>query len=672
MRAGLLFALTVLMTACGVTPPVIDYKLTQVIPAVAAPGETIQVFGVFPEHPQVTLDDLPVIAEPVNRNSFKVKLPVDQVAGLKVLRLKGITGGATFNVQPSIRAVRWESGTLVIDALGWNATSNPELLMDEVLLPVEKTSGALRYTFKQHPGFGVHQLKLQVNNQSSNMHPWDLQAARLKGQVLLDGQQPSAVMKQNLTVNVPNHRTLAVKPEHCALPNFPGLMEEKVYPEFQARRLSFQNQEQAESARLVLQADPCVSHVVFDDHLHVDSDQPPIKPTNATQWFWKALGVEEVPPEGGKGVVVAVIDTGVFPHPEFSDRLLPGYDFLDEDSNPTDTSGHGTHVTGLIAAAKQLKSAAPQVHILPVRVIGKGQAGSNLDLARALLYAVNALPSHPNPHPADIINLSLGNPSDSPELRSAIDTVLSRGALVVAATGNDGGSLNYPAAYPGVVAVTSVSGPTGIYQPAYANRGWGTQISAFGGDTSVDRDKDGNMDGILSTDIEQVLIGDQLQYQPTFSLKQGTSMATPQVSSIAAALLSSGTPHTLLKTTLLNTATDLGGTWGFDLQYGAGLVHFTPGLKTARVYVVVRDAQNKMLAWTVSQEGSFVLGSLPAQQDLRVQAYLDADGDGWVNEAGEMASSTQQVFLNPKVETVLPEVFQLKPIMDAQPMKLQE
>ena len=153
----------------------------------------------------------------------------------------------------------------------------------------------------------------------------------------------------------------------------------------------------------------------------------------------------------GTGVIIAVLDTGVdLAHPALQGRLLTGYDMVDDDAVPNDDGdgvgwGHGTHVTGILAKI------APQSQILPVRVLDTDGRGNIFTLAYAIEWAVA--------QGADVINLSLGAEGDSRILHDTIQRVLDQGVIVVAAAGNSNTSTpQYPATYPGVIAVTAVDG----------------------------------------------------------------------------------------------------------------------------------------------------------------------------------------------------------------------
>ncbi|ARP72903.1 serine protease [Streptomyces pluripotens] len=173
------------------------------------------------------------------------------------------------------------------------------------------------------------------------------------------------------------------------------------------------------------------------------------------------------PTSRGKGVTVAVVDTGVQAnHPDLVGRVLPGADFTgDTADGRTDTAtvSHGTAIAGIIAGTgashdgRGMTGLAPQARILPVRVSEQGVVASQL-LADGITYAAD--------HQAKVINVSIGSSIDYPAVRAAVAHAQARGALVVASAGNDGTSGNpiqYPAALPGVVAVSGVDSKGGFW-----------------------------------------------------------------------------------------------------------------------------------------------------------------------------------------------------------------
>lgn len=138
-------------------------------------------------------------------------------------------------------------------------------------------------------------------------------------------------------------------------------------------------------------------------------------------------------------VKVAVVDTGVdYTHPDLTGQVLAGYDFVDNDSDPMDANGHGTHVAGIIAATTDngigVAGVAGMVYarILPVRVLDAGGNGTSASVVNGIYWAVD--------NGADIINLSLGSTSYDPAEELAIAYAQANDVLVVAAAGN--GSTN--------------------------------------------------------------------------------------------------------------------------------------------------------------------------------------------------------------------------------------
>ena len=170
-------------------------------------------------------------------------------------------------------------------------------------------------------------------------------------------------------------------------------------------------------------------------------------------YFWNLdmIGAPEVwaansngPGATGKGVTIAVVDTGIdYNHREFKGRIQAGYDFVDGDSIAEDANGHGTHVAGTIAAARDgrgITGVAHDAKIMPIRVLDENGAGYLSDAIRAVRWATN--------NGADVINLSLGGAGYSQAMADAIRHASRRGTVVVMAAGNWGGtSPDYPAAH---------------------------------------------------------------------------------------------------------------------------------------------------------------------------------------------------------------------------------
>lgn len=185
-------------------------------------------------------------------------------------------------------------------------------------------------------------------------------------------------------------------------------------------------------------------------------DVRPDDPEFARQW---ALPTMRVPTawdstSGSSAVTIAVVDTGVNAIPNLAGALVPGYDYVGKDSNPTDprTLSHGTIVAETIAGGGNDGITTAGVcwtcKIMPIRVLGADGRGTDANVALGIRLAAD--------RGADIINLSLGGPRASTTLRKAVEYARGKGALVVAAAGNDGTSKRqYPAAIAGVLAVAA-------------------------------------------------------------------------------------------------------------------------------------------------------------------------------------------------------------------------
>ena len=184
---------------------------------------------------------------------------------------------------------------------------------------------------------------------------------------------------------------------------------------------------------------------------------------------------------GDPATVVAVVDTGVDPsQPDLAGRLAPGFDFVNGDSDPADDNGHGTAVAGIVAAAGDnhigVAGYCWRCRVMPLKVLDASGGGFASDVARAVVWAGD--------HGARVINTSLGGPVEDAALAAATQHAQLRGALLVAAAGNDSSSqLDYPAALPAVVSVGASNQSDALYR--FSNQG--AAVAAPGENTTTAR-----------------------------------------------------------------------------------------------------------------------------------------------------------------------------------------
>ena len=261
----------------------------------------------------------------------------------------------------------------------------------------------------------------------------------------------------------------------------------------------------------------------------------------------------------GGEVTIAVVDTGVSAtHPDLGGKVLPGYNAISDSGDANDDNGHGTAVSGLIAAQSDngvgVAGMCWGCRILPVKVLNAYGSGSDDNVARGIRWAVD--------QGVRVINLSLGGDNDAPVLRDAVAYAVARNVLIVAASGNSqqqGNPISYPAAYPGVLGVGATDNSDAV--TGFSNTGDYVDLAAPGV-------------GLWTT------IPDG-QYGPP----NGTSFSSPYVAGVAGLILSlRGDLGYSDIACILESSADDKGAAGKDYAYGWGRLNAFRAVQLAANY----------------------------------------------------------------------------------------
>ena len=288
----------------------------------------------------------------------------------------------------------------------------------------------------------------------------------------------------------------------------------------------------------------------------------PNDPDYSKQWNLRSINVEPAWDETkGKGVTVAVIDTGVSRVPDLKQtKFVEGYDFVNDRVEATDDLGHGTHVAGTIAQSTNnnygVAGIAYQAQIMPIKVLAANGGGTVADIAEGIRLAAD--------RGAGAINRSSGGGGESHLLQKAINYAHAKGAVIVAAAGNSNQNASvYPARYPRAIGVAALD-PAGNKAP-YSNFGAGVDIAAPGGSEAGK---------ILQNTI------DPDTGEPIFAEYQGTSMAAPHVAGVVALIKSAAIsdPEAVLK--ILKQSSRSVGEDPLN-HYGAGQLDAAAAVKLA-------------------------------------------------------------------------------------------
>lgn len=318
----------------------------------------------------------------------------------------------------------------------------------------------------------------------------------------------------------------------------------------------------------------------------------PNDPRRAEQWGLSQVHLpQDWKDNAGKGVVVAVIDTGVSKTQDMNTTsFVKGYNFIANNEDADDDNGHGTHVAGTIAQSTNngigVAGIAYKASIMPLKVLSAEGSGSTAAITQAIHYAAD--------HGAKVINMSLGGGGYNAVMAKAVKYAHDKGLVVVCAAGNSSrGVVSYPAKYPGAIAVAATRKDERV--TAYSNWGKEITISAPGGDG--DRNKQEN--GILQNTI--------VDGKDDYYWFNGTSMATPHIAGIAALIVGVGiTDPDSVKDIMIQTARVPVGMKDkpsdYAAHYGAGLIDASAAVNKAKSYTSTHKVSHKLI-WL----GVFVL-----------------------------------------------------------------
>jgi subtilisin len=348
----------------------------------------------------------------------------------------------------------------------------------------------------------------------------------------------------------------------------------------------------------------------------------------------------------GTGIKVGVIDTGINKlHEDLSMKIGGGWDFVNNDNDPMDDNGHGTHCAGIIAAAINtyngvpvaVVGVAPEASIYAYKVLNSRGSGTISNIILGIQRAVT--------DQVDVISMSLGSTSYSQGLYDACVAATSNNVVVVAAAGNSGNTatgstVNYPAKFECVIAV----GATNVNDVLATFSSTGPEVDVVAPGVSI------------LSDYKDVSPTDGRNCDTLYM--SGTSMACPHVAGTAALMLSANPSLTpaQVQTILQGTAKDLGTVVGFDNYYGYGRIDAshavtdaltttpdtTPPAQVAGLTATAISATQISLAWNLNSEAdlkgyNIYRGS--TETALSIVAFVAAPTNSYV-DAGLTASTT--------------------------------
>jgi len=385
----------------------------------------------------------------------------------------------------------------------------------------------------------------------------------------------------------------------------------------------------------------------------------PNDPGYAHQWHYSLIRLPQAwdTTTGSSDIIVAVVDSGVYDHPDLVSNVnySLGYDFVSSTLNSGDGDGmdtdardpgklfpsladyvsHGTHVAGTVGANSNNGTGVAGVNwdvtLMPVRVLGNDTQGSCWDITNGMKWSgrlANSSGTLPA-KAADVINMSLGGTEACFGSQEIVDQLVAKNIVVIAAAGNENNSIPiYPASLANVISVSATT-LTDELAP-YSSYGSHVDVAAPGGDNEIDSNNDSNPDGVLST-VMLIEVGTSTLTN-TYGFLPGTSMASPHISGIAA-LMKSVYPdmgptefYTAISSGQITLDLAQNGSTNKDPQFGYGRI----------------DAQ-KAINWAVEQsQGSpgdaFLTSSISAanfgSNQQSIDFVISKGGEGAITVAG--------------------------------------
>jgi subtilisin len=334
----------------------------------------------------------------------------------------------------------------------------------------------------------------------------------------------------------------------------------------------------------------------------------------------------------GDGVRVAIVDSGIdCTHPDLGANCAGGIDLVNDDNDPMDDNGHGTHVAGTVAAQDDesgVVGVAPRALLYGIKVLGANGNGSWSDIVAGIEWAAD--------HGIQVTNNSYGSNGDPGTIvRAAFDNSYAAGMVHVASAGNSGNcpgskdSVGYPARYDSVIAVAAVDANDA--RPCFSSAGLKVELAAPGV-------------GIYST-----------QRGGGYTTMSGTSMASPHAAGVAALVLAAGASSPQeVRLRLVTTADDLGAS-GRDKLYGFGLVDADEAAAESPVNAAPTVVVTAPSSGSRFDSGSSILlhgsASDPEDGDLSLAITWTSNLDGALGSGGSVSAS-----LSDGVHTVTAQV----------------